>query len=113
MPRRSGSSSLHYDPYENLLCVVCGSKTVRCFSPEATPCMYPLPLWGESPNHSSVNFAAPDLARHPLYARALDSMLTAELEVSASLQRRHNNVLQRMPVFQSGRLFARIYDTLQ
>ena len=45
---RSGSSSLHYDPYENLLCVVCGSKTVHCFSPKATPAMYPLPVWGES-----------------------------------------------------------------
>lgn len=80
---RSGSSSLHYDPYENLLCVVCGSKTVQCFSPEATPAMYPLPVWGESSNHSSVDCAAPDLAQHTLFARAQDSMVTAKLQASS------------------------------
>ena len=80
---RSGSSSLHYDPYENLLCVVCGSKTVHCFSPEATPALYPLPVWGESSNHSSVDCAAPDLAHHALFARAQDSMLTAELQADS------------------------------
>ena len=80
MLHRFGSSSLHYDPYENLLCVVCGSKTVHCFSPEATPYMYPLPVWGESSNHSSVDCAAPDLAHHSLYTRAQDLMVTAELQ---------------------------------
>ena len=79
---RSGSSSLHYDPYENLLCVVCGSKTVHCFSPKATPRLYPLPVWGESSNHSSVDRAAPGLMHHALFARAEDSMVTAELQAS-------------------------------
>ena len=79
---RPGSSSLHYDPYENLLCVVCGSKAVRCCAPEATPAMYPLPLWGESSNHSAVSSAAPDLACHPRYADAMASMQTAVLQAS-------------------------------
>ena len=81
-PCRAGSSSLHYDPYENLLCVVGGSKTVRCCSPEATPGVYPMPLWGESANHSSVSVAAPDLARHPRYADSLAAMQTANLQAS-------------------------------
>ncbi len=83
MPCRRGASSLHYDPYENLLCVISGTKTVHCFSPEATPGMYPLPLWGESSNHSRVNFSAPDLKLHPLYTDALKSMQTADLQVSS------------------------------
>jgi hypothetical protein len=32
-----------------------------------------------------VNFAAPNLARHPAYAQALESQLTAELQVMAFL----------------------------
>ena len=35
------SSSLHYDPNENLLCVVCGSKIVRLYPPAVTPFLYP------------------------------------------------------------------------
>ena len=88
---RSGSSSLHYDPYENLLCVVCGSKTVHCFSPEATAAMYPLPVWGESSNHSGVDCAAPDLAQHPLFTSAQDSMLTGKLQ--AGFQSPHTNCI--------------------
>lgn len=78
---RGSRSSLHYDPFHNLLCVVSGSKTVRCLSPEATKWVYPQPVYGESPNHSQVNFADPDLNQHPLYAKALQHVLTAELQV--------------------------------
>lgn len=35
----------------------------------------------QAANHSSVNFAEPDFARHPAYAQALGSQLTAELQV--------------------------------
>ena len=48
--------------------------------------MYPLPLWGESSNHSSISSAAPDLARHPRYADALASMQTAVLQASTPPQ---------------------------
>jgi Cupin-like domain len=136
---RGSRSSLHYDPYQNLLCVVRGSKLVRLHSPEQTSALYPKPAYGEvrrvcassiikfirqepaaptaswavakglciascirtskflallvkhdvvvasqAANHSSVNFAAPDLARHPAYAQALEHQLTAELQVMPS-----------------------------
>jgi Cupin-like domain len=44
---RGSRSSLHYDPYQNLLCVVRGSKTVRLHSPEQTMALYPKPAHGE------------------------------------------------------------------
>ena len=62
--------------------MVTGRKLVRCLSPAATRWVYPLPVWGESPNHSAVDFAAPDLARHPLFARAQACELVAELQAS-------------------------------
>ena len=62
MQRRGSRSSLHYDPFHNLLCVLRGSKTLRLFTPEATRWLRPLPLHGESPNHCGVSAAAaPDL----------------------------------------------------
>jgi hypothetical protein len=39
-------------------------------------------VYGESPNHSQVNFADPDLAEHPLYALAQRRMLSATLKAS-------------------------------
>ena len=65
--RSSCRSSPHYDPYENLLCVVEGSKTVKLYPPHLTACFYPYPLWSESHNHSTVHFAKPDLDKHPRY----------------------------------------------
>ena len=41
-----------------------------------------LPVQMQAANHSSVNFAAPDFVRHPAYAQALESQLTAELKVN-------------------------------
>jgi hypothetical protein len=78
--RRDSRSSLHYDPYHNLLCVVTGVKAICCMSPAATRWLYPLPLHGESPNHSGVDCGAPDLARHPLYPRAQACQLSAQLQ---------------------------------
>ncbi|CAL8464138.1 g3673 [Coccomyxa elongata] len=85
MCTRGSRSSLHYDPYHNLLCMVTGSKRVRCMSPATTQWLYPQPLYGESPNHSAVDFAQPDLARHPLYAEALQHQLSANLQAGDAL----------------------------
>jgi hypothetical protein len=67
LARLASRSSLHYDPYENLLCVVTGSKRVQLYSPAAVLGLYPKPLGGEASNHSCINFARPDLQQHPLY----------------------------------------------
>lgn len=66
-------SSTHYDPRNNLLCVVAGEKAVRLWSPRHTPGMYPKALGGEESNHSSVDTLSPgpaDQERHPLFAAA-------------------------------------------
>ena len=55
---------------------------MHLMSPEATPFLYPLPLWSESPNHSAVNFAQPDLGTYPLYSRALGLQQVVTLQVS-------------------------------
>ena len=67
MCARGSRSSLHYDPNDNLLCIVSGSKTVTLFAPGLTPCLYPRPITDESCNHSFVDHAAPDFGAHPLY----------------------------------------------
>ncbi|XP_031474440.1 lysine-specific demethylase JMJ31 isoform X2 [Nymphaea colorata] len=58
-------SSGHYDPHHNLLCIVTGRKQVCLWPPSATPFLYPMPLHGESSNHSAVDIEHPDLSIHP------------------------------------------------
>eukprot|EP00850_Spirogloea_muscicola_P001155 SM000004S15025 [mRNA] locus=s4:799035:803238:+ [translate_table: standard] len=58
-------SSIHYDPYHNLLCVVSGRKTVSIWPPSAAASLYPMPLYGESSNHSAINLLQPDYKQHP------------------------------------------------
>lgn len=74
-------SSLHYDPYQNLLCVVCGTKRVTLYPPSAMPLLYPHPAYSESANHSAVDFAHPDAKRHPLFGAA--QALRNEAQLSA------------------------------
>lgn len=63
--------------------MVQGQKTVKLMSPAATAFLYPHSVMGESPNHSQVNFAAPDLQQHPLYPQALQSQQEFVLKVTA------------------------------
>ncbi|GAV84361.1 Cupin_8 domain-containing protein [Cephalotus follicularis] len=58
-------SSTHYDPHHNLLCVVSGRKQVVLWPPSASPMLYPMPVYGEASNHSSVALGRPDLSIHP------------------------------------------------
>lgn len=60
-------SSTHYDPHHNLLCVVSGRKKVTLWPPSASPFLYPLPVYGEASNHSSVSVEEPD---YSIYTRA-------------------------------------------
>lgn len=64
---RPSRSSLHYDPCQNLLCVVAGRKRLRLYPPAAVLGLYPRALGGEASNHSSVDFEDPDWEQHPLY----------------------------------------------
>ncbi|KAL0054747.1 hypothetical protein WJX82_001838 [Trebouxia sp. C0006] len=85
MSIRGSRSSLHYDPYHNLLCMVQGKKTVKLMSPDATDQLYPFSVLGESPNHSHVNFAHPDDQQHPLYKQALQSQQEFVLQAGDAL----------------------------
>jgi hypothetical protein len=93
---RGSRSSIHFDPFHNLLVVAVGVKRVSLWPPAETRRLYPLvrgaqhvaalhisadaqtsqALGGESSNHSAVDFAAPDFARHPLYADAVAQVVT-------------------------------------
>lgn len=48
------TSSLHYDPQHNLLCVVCGFKRVQLWPPACTRLLQPFSIYGESSNHSTL-----------------------------------------------------------
>lgn len=85
MAADSSRSSPHYDPYNNVLCVVTGSKRVKLCSPSLTPTLYPLPVWGDSANHSSVNFVDPDFETHPEYRHALEQGETIMLHAGDAL----------------------------
>jgi hypothetical protein len=48
-------SSLHYDPYNNLLCLVEGAKAVRVAPPSAAPHLRPQPAYHDSANHAAAD----------------------------------------------------------
>ena len=64
--------------------MVTGSKRVRLMHPDLTPCVYPLPLWGQSSNHSAVDFAQPDALEHPRFQQALQAQQSFEMQVRGS-----------------------------
>ncbi|KAL6500527.1 hypothetical protein OROHE_025893 [Orobanche hederae] len=64
-------SSTHYDPHHNLLCVVSGCKQVVLWPPSACPILYPLPLYGESSNHSAIPLENTNFSLYPR-AKLLD-----------------------------------------
>ncbi|KAM4087441.1 hypothetical protein ACJW30_10G177700 [Castanea mollissima] len=65
MNNAQARSSTHYDPHHNLLCVVAGCKQVVLWPPSASPMLYPLPIYGEASNHSSVALENPDFSTYP------------------------------------------------
>ncbi len=74
-PCRKTRSSLHYDPYNNLLVVAQGTKMVRLVPPSATPLLAPQPIYHDSANHSPADLAAPDPTRFPALAQALPGLV--------------------------------------
>lgn len=71
----------HYDSNENIACVVGGRRRFTLFPPDQAANLYigPLELTPAGTPVSMVDVDAPDLARYPRFADALDSALTAEL----------------------------------
>ncbi|GER24872.1 2-oxoglutarate (2OG) and Fe(II)-dependent oxygenase superfamily protein [Striga asiatica] len=58
-------SSTHYDPHQNLLCIISGCKQVVLWPPSACPFLYPLPLYGESSNHSAIPLENTNFSLYP------------------------------------------------
>lgn len=65
MNNAQARSSTHYDPHHNLLCIVSGCKQVVLWPPSAAPVLYPMPIYGEASNHSSVPLENLDFSNYP------------------------------------------------
>ncbi len=72
----------HYDWGHNIACVAAGQRRFTLFPPDQIGNMYigPLDFTMAGPPASLVNLGAPDLERYPLYAKALEAALVADLE---------------------------------
>ncbi|KAH6812891.1 2-oxoglutarate and oxygenase superfamily protein [Perilla frutescens var. frutescens] len=64
-------SSTHYDPHHNLLCIITGCKQVVLWPPSACPFLYPLPVYGESSNHSAIPLENTNFSLYPR-AKSID-----------------------------------------
>ena len=71
----------HFDESDNIACVVAGRRRFTLFPPEQVGNLYIGPLdYAPTPAPiSMVDFSAPDLARFPRFARALEAALVADL----------------------------------
>ncbi|KAJ4727409.1 2-oxoglutarate (2OG) and Fe(II)-dependent oxygenase superfamily protein [Melia azedarach] len=65
MNNAQSKSSTHYDPHHNLLCIVAGCKQVVLWPPSASPMLYPMPIYGEASNHSSIALENPEFSIYP------------------------------------------------
>jgi cupin-like protein len=72
----------HYDMSDNIACVVSGHRRFTFFPPDQLANLYvgPLEFTPAGQPTSLVNVAAPDLARYPRFAQALEAAEVAELE---------------------------------
>jgi len=71
----------HFDESDNIACVVAGRRRFTLFPPEQVGNLYIGPLdYAPTPTPiSMVDFSAPDLARFPRFARAMQAALVADL----------------------------------
>jgi hypothetical protein len=72
----------HYDPSENIACVIGGRRRFTLFPPDQIANLYPGPfeLTPAGPIISMVDFDAPDGERFPGFATAMEHALVADLE---------------------------------
>lgn len=77
----------HHDPSENIACVVAGRRRFTLFPPEQAANLYmgPFELTPAGPAVSMVDFDAPDFARFPRFATALEQALVVDLEPGDAL----------------------------
>lgn len=71
----------HFDESDNVACVVAGRRRFTLFAPEQVANLYigPLDHTPTATPISLVDFAAPDFARHPRFAQALEAAQVGEL----------------------------------
>ncbi|NJC33381.1 hypothetical protein GGR88_000855 [Sphingomonas jejuensis] len=72
----------HYDPSENIACVVAGTRRFTLFPPDQIGNLYmgPMERTPAGTTISLVDFDAPDLQRFPRFAEAMEHALVADLE---------------------------------
>jgi hypothetical protein len=72
----------HYDPSENVACVVAGRRRFTLFPPDQVKNLYigPMELTPAGTTISMVSVEEPDFERHPQFREALDAAMTAVLE---------------------------------
>ncbi|QNA88272.1 cupin-like domain-containing protein [Massilia sp. Dwa41.01b] len=77
----------HYDLPDNLACVAAGRRRFTLFPPEQLPNLYigPLDFTPAGQSISLVDFHAPDLARFPRFAQAMEHAQVAELDAGDAL----------------------------
>lgn len=80
-------TSAHYDMSNNIAVTMVGRRRFTLFPPDQVANLYPGPLEPTPAGQvvSMVDFAAPDLDRHPRFAEALASAEVAEMEPGDAL----------------------------
>ncbi|MFD1951713.1 cupin-like domain-containing protein [Sphingomonas arantia] len=75
------TASAHHDMSNNIACVVAGTRRFTLFPPDQVANLYPGPLEPTPGGQvvSLVDFRAPDLARFPDFAKAIETAQVAEL----------------------------------
>lgn len=77
----------HFDPAHNIACAVAGKRRFTLFSPDQIDNLYPGPF-DFAPGGVPVSMAPlenPDLAKYPLFAKALEQAQYADLEPGDAL----------------------------